>query len=108
MHEEKIFQFSSLLKSCINDGKREVKTATLSNDDIPRIINGCPNDPIEKNPFSLCDTLRKIFNSWTKVCFAPFTRNSLTHKKNCHTLSESGASIDMAAKLKIVKDSTKG
>ncbi len=51
--QEHMFQYSLSLMSYSNDGKTEVKTATLSNDDIPRIIHGRPNDPIEKKPFSL-------------------------------------------------------
>ncbi len=94
-----------MVDSHSNDGKTEVKTATLSNDDISRIINGRPDDPIEKKPFLLCATLRKIFNSWMKVSFVPIIYNALMHKKVLHTLDEGGASIDMTVKLNNVQDS---
>ncbi len=97
-------QYLFSLKRCSNDDKSEVQTSTLSNDDLPRIINCFHNDPIKK-PILLCATPRKIFNGWMKVGFVPFTCNALTHNKVCHTLGDGDPSIDMAAKLMNLQDS---
>ena len=37
---------------------------SLSNDDLPRMINGRPEDPIEKRPFDRNFTIERIHKSW--------------------------------------------
>ncbi len=81
------------------DGETELKSAALTNNDIPIIINGEPDDLV-KQPFLCCTTPEKIFKSWMVVGFVPFTQNALSHKKVHHMLGEGGASVEMSAKVK--------
>ena len=54
---------------------------SLSNDDLPRMINGRPEDPIEKIPFNRTFKIERIQKSWENVGFLPFTRKCLTNNK---------------------------
>ncbi len=94
--EKKMYDHALSLKNCNNDDITKIKSADLSNDDLPAIINGHPNDLQERCPFDLCATPQKIFKSWLKVGFVPFTCNALKHKKVRHMLGEGGASEEMA------------
>ena len=54
---------------------------SLSNDELPRMINGRPGYPIEKRPFDRTFTIERIQKSWENVGFVPFTRKCLTNNK---------------------------
>lgn len=62
---------------CQADGQTKIKGTALTNDHRPQIINRCHGYPIKKWPFYLCTTKLKIFKSWLKIGFAPFTPNAL-------------------------------
>ncbi len=97
--EQKTYDYALLLKNCQEDGETKIKSPALTNDDLPRIINGLSSDPIEKRPFLCCATKEKIFKSWLAVGFVPFTRNALLHKKVRHLLGDGGASKEMTETL---------
>ncbi len=80
--EKKTYDHAISLKNRNNNGIIKIKSAALTDDDLPAIINGHPNDPQEKRPFDLCATPQKIFKSWLKVGFVLFTRNALKHKRS--------------------------
>ncbi len=97
--EEKIYNYFVTLKNQQEGSETKIKTACLTNDNLPVIINGKPNDPPEKYPFYHCATPDKIFCNWMKVGFVLFTCNSLKHKKVCHMLGDGGASDEILKTL---------
>ncbi len=103
--EMKLFNYSKAIRDCQNGEESTIKGAALTNDDIPYIINGRQDDPIEQRPFFHCATPANIFKSWLNVGFIPFTRKALTNQKVRHMLGDGGASDEMAAKIKSVQDS---
>ncbi len=44
--EEKTYQYALSVKNCQDDGETKIKTATLTNDYHPQIINDLSNEPI--------------------------------------------------------------
>ncbi len=98
--KEKTYKCTVSLKHQKEEGETKLKSAALTNDDFPTIINGQPDDLVEKQPFLCCTTPEKIFKSWMVVGFVPFTQNALSHKKVHHMLGEGGASVEMSAKVK--------
>lgn len=92
------------LKNSNKDGKTEVKTETISNEDLPRIMNGWPDDPIKQPSFSLCATIRKKFKSWNEGWLHPLHVNPLPHNNGCHKLCDGGASNDKEVKLNNMQD----
>jgi len=86
------------------DPSVEIPVSHITNDDIAAIVNGKPDDPIEERPFDFCFQNEKIWKSFTKIGWTPFTRAALKHKKVRHMLGEGGASEDMKGKLERVQE----
>ena len=86
-----------------NDPSVKIPVAHLTNDDIPTIINGLPDDPIEKKPHDRTFTKKNMFKSFLKIGWTPLTREALRHPKVRHMLGKGGASADVQAKLKGVQ-----
>ena len=73
-----------LLKEKKEHPERKIVVPTvvsLSNDDLPRMINGRPEDPVKKRPFDRTFTIERIQKSWENVGFVPFTCKCLTNNK---------------------------
>ena len=83
-----------------------ISPAHLTNYDIPEIINGKPDDPIEDRPFDNNFTPEKRLKCFLAIGFTPFTREGLKHKKVRHELGEGGASEGMAALLRATQERT--
>ncbi len=97
--KQKVYKYSLAVKDHQNVGDTEIKSAALTNDNLPRIINGSKGDLIEKLPFSCCATNEKIVKSWMTIGFVPFTWNALSHKKVQHLLGDGGASEEITSTL---------
>ncbi len=70
MFKQNTYNYALSLKNQQNDGETKIKPATLTNDDLPQIINGSNSDPIEKQPFSCYATKEKIFKvGWLWALF---------------------------------------
>ena len=73
-----------LLKEKKEHPERKIVVPTaisLSNDDLPRLINGRPEDPIEERTFDITFTIERIQKSWENVGFVTFTRKCLMNNK---------------------------
>lgn len=58
----------------------------LTNADLPRVVNGTPDDPLEKRPFSFSFSRELVHAANVKVGVTPFTRNALNNPKVRHEL----------------------
>ena len=65
-----------------------MRSPSLSNDDLPQIVNGMKNEPIEMSPFFSTFTKDKIINCFWSVGYAPFTRECLSSPYIRHELGE--------------------
>ena len=54
---------------------------SLRNDDLPRMMNGRPEDPIKKRLFDRTFTIERIQKSWENFGSVPFNRKCLTNNK---------------------------
>ncbi len=99
--EEKLYNYFLAVKNQQEGSETEIKSACLTNDDLPTINNGKPDDPPKKRSLYHCTTPDKIFCSWMKVGFVPLTSNALKHKKVWKMLGDGGASDEMT---KLFKD----
>ena len=60
----------------------------LDNNDLSTMINGYPNDAIEKKPFDRAFTKERIKDAFYNVCYIPFTRRCLSNSKVRHEINE--------------------
>ena len=60
----------------------------LDNNDLSTMINGYPNDAIEKKPFDRAFTKERIKDAFYKVGYIPFTRRCLSNPKVRHEINE--------------------
>ena len=67
---------------------------SLHQEDIPKIVNGSPGDPIDQRPFNKCFTPSRIKKCWSNIGLSPFTMNALTNKKIRHELGQSSIKTD--------------
>ena len=58
----------------------------LTNADLPRVVNGLPDDPVEKRPFSSAFSRENIHMGNVKVGVVPFTRAALRNPKVRHEI----------------------
>jgi len=65
-----------------------MRSPSLLNDDLPQIVNGMKNEPIEMSPFLSTFTKDKIINCFRRVGYAPFTRECLSSPYIRHELGE--------------------
>eukprot|EP00966_Prymnesium_polylepis_P263726 6092623-Prymnesium_polylepis.1 len=73
-------------KSFTRDGvtykhKKDLTKVELTNTDLPRIVNGRPDDPPEMRPFSYSFTKLKVQGARDKVGAVPLTRAALRNSK---------------------------
>ena len=61
--------------------KTSVCNVSFTPQDLPRIVNGYPGDPIDLRPFDKTFTKEIIKSWWAKVGFLPMNRNSLHDPK---------------------------
>lgn len=71
--------------------KQNVCNVSITNRDLSFIVNGLPNDPIEKKPFSNTFTRSNIWSWWNKVGFIPMNRNAVNDPKVRYERGEGGA-----------------
>ena len=61
--------------------KTKLPKVELTNADLPRVVNGRPDDPMEKRPFSYSFSRELVHAGNVKVGVVPFTRNALNNPK---------------------------
>ena len=60
---------------------KKLPKVELTNADLPRIVNGRPDDPIERRPLSFTFSREKVLNAHAKVGAVPLTRAALQNPK---------------------------
>ena len=68
--------------------KDTMKQPTLSNDDLPVIVNGTDSDDFKNKPFDSTFTKDKVLKYFRRVVYVPFTRECLKSKYIRHELNE--------------------
>ena len=68
--------------------KDAMKQPTLSNDDLPGIMNGKSSDEYKTKPFDSTFTKDKVLKCFKRVGYAPFTRECLKLKYIRHEINE--------------------
>ena len=76
------------MKVILDKLKTEMRTPSLTNEDLSLIVNGAPGEPIYKSPFFSVFTKPKILNCFLRVGYAPFTRACLKSEYIRHELGE--------------------
>ena len=62
------------------DNEKIPSVVALDQEDLSVIVNGRPNDPIDKRPFNRCFTSLKINKFWSNIGLSPFNMNALKNK----------------------------
>ena len=75
----------------------------LYQEDLSVIVNGCPNDPIDKRPFNMCFTPLKIKKCWSNIGLSLFNMNALKNKKVRHEIGQSESNIDVGETSQDIK-----
>ena len=70
------------------NGQTQLATLNLNFKDLPTIVNGVEDDPIDMKPFDKYFTKAMILRSWYKIGLVPFNRECLRNKKVRHELGQ--------------------
>ena len=84
------FTVTPEMKIILDKLKTEMRTPSLTNEDLSLIVNRAPGNPICMSPFFSIFTKPKIINCFRCVCYAPFTRPCLNSTHIRHELGEEG------------------
>ena len=76
------------MKVVLDKLKKEMRTPSLTNEDLSLIVNGSPGEPIYKSPFFSVFTKPKILNCFCCISYVPFVRACLKSKYIRHELGE--------------------
>ena len=75
----------------------------LHQEDLSVILNGLPNDPIDKRPFNRFFTSLEINKLWSNIDLSPFNMNALKNKKIQHEIGETESNIHVGETSQDIK-----
>ena len=79
--------------------KKDLTKVELTNNDLPRIVNGRPSDPVERRPFSRAFSREKVNWGNKKVGAVPLTRAALKNPKVRQELEEGEEAIGVVQQI---------
>ena len=80
---------------------------SLGNLDLANIVNGWPDNPVDRRPFDKIFTPANVRSWWEKVGFLPMTRASLNNPKVRWELGEGGAPEEGTVRLELLLEEYK-
>ena len=89
------------------DNKKIPRVVALHQGDLSVIVNGRPNDPIDKRPFNRCFTSLKIKKCWSNIGLSPFNMNALKNKNIRHEIGETESNIHVGETSQDIKKLSK-
>ena len=85
------------------DNEKIPSVVDLHQEDLSVIVNGHPNDPIDKRPFNRCFTCLKIKKCWINIGLSTFNMNALKNKKIRHEIGETERNIHVSETSQDIK-----